>query len=80
MTRRKARVLLAGVAVMVVSATAIVIAGSLSLVPLIAAEALLIAGMMLLDRFAVPVERWGPGRAARNTSADCSRTWKQEDG
>lgn len=61
MTRRKARVLLAGVAVMVISATAIVIAGSLSLLPLIAAEALLFAGMMLLDRLAVPVERWGPG-------------------
>ena len=43
MTRRKARVLLAGVAVMVISATAIVIAGSLSLLPLIAAEALLFA-------------------------------------
>jgi Nuclease-related domain len=63
-TRRKAWLSLLALVTMVTAAVTIVLAGSLSWAGLVAVELLLIAGLVLLDRFAAAVvERWGRGAA-----------------
>jgi hypothetical protein len=61
-TSRKKRMALAAMGAMIVVAIATAIAAGFSFVPLIIAEAFVIVGMLLLDRFVVPaLERWGRG-------------------
>ena len=63
-TRRKARLLLLALATMVAAAVSVALVGNLSWARLVAVELLLITGIVMLDRFAVPVvERWGRGAA-----------------
>jgi hypothetical protein len=64
MTRRKARLALLALATMVAAAGIGVLVGNLSWSGLVAVELLLLAGVVVLDRFAAPVvERWGRGAA-----------------
>jgi hypothetical protein len=64
MTRRKARLALLGLATMFATAGLVVLVGSLSWGGLVAVELPLIAGVVAIDRFVVPViERWGRGAA-----------------
>ena len=61
---RKKRHVLAVLAALVLSGPALVIAGGLSLVGVLVVQAVLIADILLLNRFAVPVvERWSRGAA-----------------
>ena len=64
MTRRKARLALLALATMVAVAGLVVLVGGLSWRGLVAVELLLMAGVVVLDRFVAPVvERWGRGAA-----------------
>lgn len=63
-TRRKARLWLLVLATMVAAAIAVVLVGNLSRAEIVAVELLLLASLVLIDRFAAPVvERWGRGAA-----------------
>jgi hypothetical protein len=62
MTSRRARRTLVAMAGMIATAAAVVLVGGLSWGGIIVVELALIAGLALVDRFAVPVvERWGRG-------------------
>ena len=61
-TRRKARFWLLAMATMVLAAVAIVLVGELPWAGTMGVELLLLAGLLLIDRFAAPVvERWDRG-------------------
>ena len=64
MTRRKARRTLVALAGMIAMAAAVVLVGGLSWAGVVIVELVVIAGLLLVDRFVVPVvERWGRGAA-----------------